>query len=385
VSQMQEPDRLPRSSHPIRGEGLDTRTVWLGAIARRGGVRNAAEALLCAHAPLAVAEDQPELSGRQRRNRANLKHHPQVVAYDPMLGDLALGEPVDVDVFDRETPARQGRNATERRPAVRARPCVVTHDEVPVCDKAQCLPGRVGHGPHHSLDSLAKDIEAVFGFAIGLVVRHVSVEEAVEVDRASRPLVVELLDDRLVLVRRQWSAPRTIWDSRPLDEPLAHAPLVRRVPEHLAAEERLLKQSRLRPRQPRLREYLHDLIRELPLFCWKHRRVAVPTQTSANVLVDPRFLTRDLIRESMQVPDLLEQRLKLFVGNRHDRPGVRPRLDKSFPTSPLVLEEQHGPKPTIVGSDVEDLVRELGRYRHRGHRAECFRCEDSFSTSGGAP
>jgi hypothetical protein len=39
----------------------------------------------------------------------------------------------------------------------------------------------------------------------------------------------------------------------------------------------------------------------------------------------------------MQVPDLVEQRLKLFVVNRHDRPGVRPRLDKSFPTSPLVL------------------------------------------------
>jgi hypothetical protein len=37
----------------------------------------------------------------------------------------------------------------------------------------------------------------------------------------------------------------------------------------------------------------------------------------------------------MQVPDLIEQRLKLFVGNRHDRPGGRRLLDKSFPTSPL--------------------------------------------------
>ena len=30
------------------------------------------------------------------------------------------------------------------------------------------------------------------------------------------------------------------------------------------------------------------------------------------------------------------------------------------------------------------LVSELGRYVHRGHRAEIFRCEDSFSTSGGS-
>ena len=89
----------------------------------------------------------------------------------------------------------------------------------------------------------------------------------------------------------------------------------------LLAEEHPLKLSRLRRRQSRLREYFHDLISEPPLFRGKYRRVAVPTQTSANVLVDPRFFTRDRIRESMQVPDLIEQRLKLFVGNRHDRPG----------------------------------------------------------------
>ena len=103
----------------------------------------------------------------------------------------------------------------------------------------------------------------------------------------------------------------------------------------------------MRRRQSRLREYLHDLIRELPLFCWKHRRVAVPTQTSANVLVDPRFLTRDLIRESMQVPDLIEQRLKLFVGDRHDLPGVRPSSDESFLTSPCgaLAKAPHGARP----------------------------------------
>jgi hypothetical protein len=124
-----------------------------------------------------------------------------------------------------------------------------------------------------------------------------------------------------------------------LDEPLAHPPLVRR-PEGLAAEERLFKLLRLRRRQSWLRKYLHDLICERPLFCWKYRRIAVPAQTSANVLVDPRFLARDLIRVSMQVSHLLEQRLKLFVGDRHDPPGVRPPSDESFLTCPLVLLEQ---------------------------------------------
>ena len=113
------------------------------------------------------------------------------------------------------------------------------------------------------------------------------------------------------------------------------------VSEGLAAEERLLKLSRLRRGQSRLREYVHNLIRELPLFCRKHRRIAAPTQTSANVLVEPRFLTRDLIREPMQVPDLIEQRLKLFVGDRHDG-RVRPPSDESFLTSPLVLLQEHG-------------------------------------------
>jgi hypothetical protein len=94
-----------------------------------------------------------ELSGG--RNGAELLHHSEVVADDPVLGDLAVGKPVD---------------------------------EVPFGDQAQRRPSRVWHGPHHPLDSPAKDIEAVFGFAVGLIVRNVSADKAVEVDLAGRPL-----------------------------------------------------------------------------------------------------------------------------------------------------------------------------------------------------
>jgi len=97
-------------------------------------------------------------------------------------------------------------------PPVRSRPCVVAHDEVAFGEKAQRLPGRVRHDPHHTLDSPPKDIEAVFGLAIRLVVRDIGPDEAIEVDRAGCPLVVELLDDCLVLVRRHWLAPHASWD-----------------------------------------------------------------------------------------------------------------------------------------------------------------------------
>jgi hypothetical protein len=69
-------------------------------------------------------------------------------------------------------------------------------------------------------------------------------------------------------------------------------------------------------------ERLYDLIRELSLLRRKHGRVAVPVQAGANVRVDPRALTRHLVRESVQVTDLIEQRLKLFIGNRHEATGT---------------------------------------------------------------
>jgi hypothetical protein len=99
----------------------------------------------------------------------------------------------------------------------------------------------------------------------------------------------------------------------------------------LAAEVNPIELLRLPGRESWCVERLNDLIRELPLLRRKHRRIAVPVQAGANVRVDSRALTRDLIRESMQVTDLLEQRLKFLIGNRHDRPRVRPPRDHSCP------------------------------------------------------
>ena len=127
-----------------------------------------------------------------------------------------------------------------------------------------------------------------------------------------------------------------------------------RAPLDLLPEEGTLKRLRLRGRESRFREHLDDLIRECPLFRRKHRRVAIPTQASANVRVDPRPFTRDLVRQSMQVSNLIKQRLKLFVGNRHNRRRVRPPLDESCLTSHLVLAAQQA-------ANVGQPIGQIGR------------------------
>ena len=59
--------------------------------------------------------------------------------------------------------------------------------------------------------------------------------------------------------------------------------------------------------------------------------MSLPAQTGANIGVNPCVLTRDLVSESVQAAHLLEQRLKLTVGDgRHDTPKLLPaarRLD----------------------------------------------------------
>lgn len=119
-------------------------------------------------------------------------------------------------------------------------------------------------------------------------------------------------------------------------------------PLDLLPEEGTLKRLRLRGRESCFREHLDDLIRECPLFRRKHRRVSIPTQASTNVRVDPRPFTRDLVRQSMQVSNLIKQRLKLFVGNRHNRRRVRPPLDESCLTSHSTVTRQ----PIQIGSTV---------------------------------
>jgi hypothetical protein len=87
---------------------------------------------------------------------------------------------------------------------------------------------------------------------------------------------------------------------------------------YLLAEEGALKLPGLRGRESWLREHLDSLIGDLPLLSGKRRRVSIPAHTSADVRVNPRALTRDLTGQSMQLLDLLEQRLELAVIDRHD-------------------------------------------------------------------
>ena len=137
---------------------------------------------------------------------------------------------------------------------------------------------------------------------------------------------------------------------------------------NLAAEVNPEELLRLPGRESWCVERLYDLIRELPLLRRKHRRIAVPVQAGANVRVDPRALTRDLIRESMQVADLLEQRLKLLIGNRHDRPRVRPPRHNSCPRvftrGSAWVSERLPPLRVYLAAEIG--APELPRLRGRG-------------------
>jgi hypothetical protein len=101
----------------------------------------------------------------------------------------------------------------------------------------------------------------------------------------------------------------------------------------LPAEERAVELPGLRGREPRLRERLHGLVRDLPLLRRERRNVASPAQTSANVRVDPRSLSRDVVRESVQRSHLLEQRLEPLVIDRQEPRTLLPAERSSSPTS----------------------------------------------------
>jgi hypothetical protein len=132
-----------------------------------------------------------------------------------------------------------------------------------------------------------------------------------------------------------------------LDEPVAHPPLVvrhhadaptrdyewlgwliaqSRARTALPSEESAMELSRLRGREPRLREYLHGFVRDLPLLWRERRHVAAPAQTGTDVCVDPRSLARDLVSEPVQLAYLLEQRLELRIVDSHGYPHVSTAL-----------------------------------------------------------
>ena len=90
----------------------------------------------------------------------------------------------------------------------------------------------------------------------------------------------------------------------------------------LSAEQDSVELSRLRRREPLRPKHLDDLICELPLFRRKRWWIHIPVQTSTNVFVEPRRRVRELVSESVQPANLLEQGLELRVANRHDPRSV---------------------------------------------------------------
>ena len=91
----------------------------------------------------------------------------------------------------------------------------------------------------------------------------------------------------------------------------------------LLAEVRTPELPRLRGRGPCIAERLHDLVGEIPLRGRKTRRI-VPAQSSADVVMHPRLRASDLVGAPMQLPYLLEQRLKQLVVDRHRGPTLVP-------------------------------------------------------------
>ena len=162
-----------------------------------------------------------------RSDCAELQHHRKVVANNPVLGYSAILEPVDVYVLDRERLAFGRRDAAEHTSTVRSAPGVVTDHEVAFGDEPHCRPVRVRYSAHYSLHRTTERVEPDLQRPVRLMVRDVVSDEPLEVDLSGRPLVVELLDDGLVLVRCQRSVGRISGiDLSRLNKPLAHPPLV---------------------------------------------------------------------------------------------------------------------------------------------------------------
>ena len=86
--------------------------------------------------------------------------------------------------------------------------------------------------------------------------------------------------------------------------------------EALAVEVRPPELPGLLRRETRSVERVDDLVGQFSLVSRKRRRI-VPAQSSANVLVDPRLRSRDLIGAPVQVTHLLEKRLESLFFDPH--------------------------------------------------------------------
>jgi hypothetical protein len=123
-------------------------------------------------------------------------------------------------------------------------------------------------------------------------------------------------------------------------------------------------------REPRLREYLHDVIRELSLLRRKRGRIGVPAETSANIRLDPRFRWCEFIGKLVQLAHLLEKRLELPIIDRHAR-GIARRAD-----SKLALDETFAKPPLAFAHEDAAEFRERSRARGRVASDLAFRRSD---------
>jgi hypothetical protein len=91
----------------------------------------------------------------------------------------------------------------------------------------------------------------------------------------------------------------------------------------LLAEERSVQPSRLPGRQTRRRKHLGGPLRDFSLFSGERRRIAIPPQECANVVMKPCRLAGQFVSDPMQFSDLVKKGLELLLV---DVRTVRPAL-----------------------------------------------------------
>jgi hypothetical protein len=106
-----------------------------------------------------------------------------------------------------------------------------------------------------------------------------------------------------------------------------------------APEERSPQSTGLRRGQFAPSQDLYGFVRDLALRCGEWGRVALPTETRLDIGLQARGFPRDLVRLSVQVSNLLEQRLELFLVDRHA--ALIRRINQSFLPPPFVFLEQN--------------------------------------------